>query len=712
MQLNSATLYILLIQLTFGFSFCTTRMENNNNTNTETALKDTIQHKFTNHLINETSPYLLQHAHNPVDWHAWNNETLEKAKRENKLLLISIGYSACHWCHVMEHESFEDEEVAKVMNENFISIKIDREERPDIDQVYMNAVHLMNQRGGWPLNCFALPDGKPFFGGTYFPKQQWLQILSKVSAEYAQNPDKVREYAERLTEGIRQSELISLNTAEPLFKMSELGVLVDTWSKQLDNKEGGGNRAPKFPIPNNYQFLLRYAHQTGNSELLRHVMLTLNKIAFGGIYDQIGGGFARYSTDAIWKVPHFEKMLYDNAQLVSLYSEAFQLAKDPLYKQVVYETLEFVERELMADIGAFYSALDADSDGEEGKFYVWGKEELKTELGNNYELFSDYFNVNQNGLWEGNYILLRRKSKEDIAKKHNISIEELDKKIVKSKKHLLKIREKRIRPGLDDKSLTSWNALMINGYVDAYSAFNEAKFLTTALKSANFLITTLRREDGGLLHSYKRGRTTINGYLEDYAFTIEAFLALYEVTFDEKWLHISRELMDYAIVHFLDKSSGMFYFTSDLDPPLVARKMEVNDNVIPASNSSIAKSLFILGHYFYDQKYNNMAIQMLNNVKQYMSSYPSGYSNWGMLMLHLTSEFYEVAVVGKNANEIRQELNASYIPNKLYIGAFKNSELPLLENKFVADKTMIYVCVNRACNLPVTDSKKALDQMR
>lgn len=710
-KLNTTALSIVLIQLILGLSFCAAP-DKQNSVDLQSTKMDTMAYKYTNSLINETSPYLLQHAHNPVNWHAWNQETLDKAQKENKILIISIGYSACHWCHVMEHESFEDEEVAKVMNDNFISIKIDREERPDIDQVYMNAVHLMNQRGGWPLNCFALPDGKPFFGGTYFPKEQWLQLLQKVADEYNQNPKKVIEFAEKLTQGIQGSELISLNKTKPEFKKKDLDMIVESWSKRFDNKEGGSNKAPKFPIPNNYQFLLRYAHFAGDMEVLDHVILTLNKMAFGGIYDHLGGGFARYSTDNSWKVPHFEKMLYDNAQLVSLYTEAYQKTKDPLYKEVVYETLEFIRREMTDKVGAFYSALDADSDGEEGKFYVWEKTELQELLGNDYDLFSDYYNINVIGLWEGKYILLRKKSRDEIAKNYMITVEELLERLGKAKNILMKVRDKRVRPGLDDKSLTSWNALMLKAYVDAYSIFKEEGFLKVALKNANFIETRQRRDDGGLFHSYKGGRTTINGYLEDYAFTCEAFIALYESTFDENWLRSAKELLDYSIVHFYDNASGMFFFTSTLDPALVARKMEVNDNVIPASNSSLAKSLFRLGHYYNDETYTNKAIQMLNNVKQYMITYPSGYSNWGMLFLDNVSEFFEVAIVGKDANKKRMELNDYYIPNKLYIGSNKESKLPLLQNKFIVGETMIYVCVNKACKMPVSEVAEAVKQLQ
>ncbi|MEM9022916.1 MAG: thioredoxin domain-containing protein, partial [Bacteroidota bacterium] len=463
---------------------------------------DTPTHAFTNRLVDETSPYLLQHAHNPVNWYPWGDEALDKAKAENKLLLISIGYSACHWCHVMEHESFEDTAVAAFMNEHFVCIKVDREERPDIDQIYMDAVQLLTQRGGWPLNCFALPDGKPFFGGTYFPKKQWLNVLDKVQEEYAQNPDKVTEYAERLTEGVQSTDLIAMNPEPPKFTWDGLQEAVRTWSENFDQEEGGPNRAPKFPLPNNYQFLLRYAHLTGDAALMDHVNLTLKKIAYGGIYDQVGGGFARYSTDELWKVPHFEKMLYDNGQLVSLYAEAYQATGDERYKRVVYETLAFVARELTADVGAFYSALDADSEGEEGKFYIWSKAELEELLGSDYALVADYYNINQKGFWEhGNYILLRDRDDAAIAAEHELTTEALTERIERAKATLLEARAKRVRPGLDDKSLTSWNAIMLKGYVDAYQVFREPRFLEAALRNARFLTEVQRREDGGLWHS-------------------------------------------------------------------------------------------------------------------------------------------------------------------------------------------------------------------
>lgn len=679
------------------------KLKNNTSTSVE----------YTNQLIGETSPYLLQHAHNPVNWYPWGNEALQKAKQENKLLLISIGYSACHWCHVMEHECFEDTVVAKIMNESFINIKVDREERPDIDQVYMTAVQLMTQSGGWPLNCIALPDGRPVYGGTYFPRKQWINVLVQISESYEKEPKKFEEYAERLTQGIQQSELIEKINSDTTFHWNTVVDFVNKWQAGFDFKEGGPNRAPKFPIPNNFDFLLQYGYLAQDKKILDYVELTLKKMAYGGIYDQVGGGFARYSTDAYWKVPHFEKMLYDNAQLVSLYSQAYKWNHNPLYKQVVFETLEWVEREMTSKEGFFYSALDADSEGEEGKFYVWEKEELKELLGADFELAQDYFNVNDKGYWENKqYILLRDDDNEQIAKKHKLSLEELLVKIEKIKKILLDVRDKRIHPGLDDKSLTSWNAMMIKAYLDAYGAFNEKKFLDAASNSMNVLLKSQKRKDGGLNHNYKNGVSNINAYLEDYCFVIDALIHLYQSTFDEKWLDETKSFAKYTIEHFFDERSGMFYFTSDLDDKLIARKMEINDNVIPASNSVMAKNLFLLGHLLDNKDYLEKSDQMLQNILSNMNSYPSGYSNWAQLLLCHVKPFYEIAISGKEANQKKDELNQNYLPNTILLGAIGESELPLLENKFVKDKTLIYVCVNKSCQLPVEKVEDARKQIQ
>ncbi|MBP6334935.1 MAG: thioredoxin domain-containing protein [Bacteroidia bacterium] len=667
-----------------------------------------------NHLIGETSPYLLQHALNPVEWYPWGDEAWERAKKENKLVLVSIGYSACHWCHVMEHESFEDDSIAKLMNENFICIKVDREERPDIDQIYMSAVQLMTGSGGWPLNCFTLPDGKPIYGGTYFPKANWSQVLLQLNKFYRENPDKAKEYAEELTKGIKSMEIIKVNSSPVNFNTALLNEMISKWKTQFDNLEGGPNRAPKFPLPNNYEFLLNYSALTRNKEVLSHVELTLQKMAFGGIYDQIGGGFSRYSVDSLWKAPHFEKMLYDNAQLVSLYSLAYKQNKNPLYKTIVFESLEFIKRELTSSEGGFYSAIDADSEGVEGKYYVWKKEELHQLLkdlhgGKGYPILTEYFNINSKGLWEEeNYILLRKKTDVEIATQFEITIEELNALVTEAKKILLSERDKRIRPGLDDKILTSWNALMIKAFCDAYCAFGEPVFLVSAKKNADLLLKSIRRTDGGLFHSYKNGKAQINGYLEDYSFTCEALLALYECSFEEKYLQEAKKLTEYAFEHFYDDSLGSFWFTSNLDPALIARKKEIQDNVIPASNSSMAKALFRLGIHFEENKYSETAERMLHNVSTEMTGYGSGFSNWALLYLNFTQEFREVVVVGPDTEQKRLTMQTKFLPNTVFAGSKKSSTLPLLAERFVDGKTLIYVCENKVCKLPVESSEAAL----
>ena len=667
-------------------------------------------YKHTNELVNESSPYLLQHAHNPVDWMPWGDAAFEKAEKEDKLVLISIGYSSCHWCHVMEHESFEDEEVAALMNDKFVCIKVDREERPDVDQVYMNAVQLMTGSGGWPLNCFTLPDGRPIYGGTYFEKNQWMQILQNLAYKYEKSPEEIRGFADNLTNGIQQSELITVPAEGITFSRDQLDLMMEEWKKSFDSKNGGNNRAPKFPIPNNYDFMMQYAFHYNDTAVFDHVDLTLRQMALGGIYDQIGGGFARYSTDMNWKVPHFEKMLYDNAQLVSLYSHAYQRTKNTLYKQVVYQTLEWVYREMMTANGSFYSALDADSEGEEGKFYVWDKEELKTELKGDYDFAKSYYTINVKGLWEGNQILLRTSTNEEFAQKMQMTEKDVESKVNKINQKLLKKRATRVRPGLDDKSLTSWNALMTIGFLDAYTAFNDNRFLKAAVFNAIWLEKNQLKEDGSLLHTYKNGASKINGFLDDYSFAIQAFTQLYEHTFDEHYLEVAQKMTTYTIEHFFDEKSGMFFYSSDLESQLVARKMEITDNVIPASNSSMAHALYDLGILLDERSYKEMAKQMLANVYEDIPTYGSAYSNWSILALNCINPYYEVAITGNQWKSKQTELNEYYIPNKLLMGAEKSSELSILEGKFM-DETTIFVCIEGACKMPTQTIKEARLQM-
>ena len=665
-------------------------------------------HKHTNLLIDETSPYLLQHAHNPVNWYPWGEAAFEKAKKEDKLVLISVGYSACHWCHVMEEESFEDSAVAAFMNENFICIKVDREERPDVDQIYMNAVQLMTGSGGWPLNCFALPDGRPVYGGTYYPKNNWMELLQNLSLTYAKDRGSFEKYAENLTAGIQQSELVSVAAENSAVDLSVLEAMVEKWQSSFDLKHGGPNRAPKFPIPNNYDFLMQYGYQNNDAELLGYVDLTLRQMALGGIYDQIGGGFARYATDEKWKVPHFEKMLYDNAQLLALYSQAYQRTKDPIYRDVVYQTVDWLTREMTTDEGAFWSALDADSEGEEGKYYVWSTDELKAVLNDSeYEFVKTYYNINSKGKWEGNYILLRD---ENSLKAIEFGVKETSaEKIESLNKKLLKVREGRVRPRTDDKILTSWNAMTISGLVDASAAFSEDRFKKLAIQNAEFLVEKQFKKDGGLWHTYKNGVSKIDGFLDDYAFTISAFVKLYELTFNEDWLEKAQKLTEYTITHFKDDKTGMFFYTSDASESLIARKMETNDNVIPASNSELANALFDLGTLLDSSSYRETAIQMLCNVQGNMTEYPSSNSNWAMLSMKIGLPYYEIAITGKGWEKLATELNQTYIPNKLLMGG-EEGKIPLLEGKFIGVAT-IFVCVEKSCKMPVEEVSEALKQM-
>ncbi|GAB4144743.1 MAG: thioredoxin domain-containing protein [Bacteroidia bacterium] len=665
--------------------------------------------RIPNLLINETSPYLLQHAYNPVQWYPWGEEALGKARAEQKLILVSVGYSACHWCHVMEHESFEDEKVARIMNDLFVCIKVDREERPDIDQVYMTAVQIMTGQGGWPLNCFTLPDGRPLYGGTYFPKQRWTEVLLNLADLWKNEPEKCMQYATELTSGVKAVEkLVPDENREPLSELVP-AMSWEHWETRVDSAEGGPNRAPKFPLPNNYLFLLRYFFHSGKESAWKHTETTLDKMADGGIYDQIGGGFARYSTDMMWKVPHFEKMLYDNAQLVSLYAEAFQFSKKQRYKDVVYQTLRFVEREMTAPEGCFYSALDADSEGEEGKFYVWQYDELKQILGDDFAITADYYNINSIGHWEhGNYILLKRECDEAVAAKHAVTVHELHARMERVNELLLSYRNKRIRPGLDDKTLTSWNALMIKGYADAFLVFHEPEFLHAALKAARFIRDVQMRADGGLWHSWKKGKSTINAFLEDYAFTIEAFIKLYEASDDEEWLQLAHQLTHYAIDHFTDEETGMFFFTSDEDPALIARKYELSDNVIPSSCSQMAVNLFHLGHYFGKTAWIERSAKMLRYVQKEMIGYGAGYSNWLMLQLKFTQPFRETVIVGKSVDKIKAQFREHYLPNQIFACSSKPSALPLLKDRYTDEKTLIYICENNTCGLPLEDAAEAI----
>ncbi len=668
------------------------------------------EHTFTNDLVYETSPYLLQHAHNPVDWKAWNEELFTKAKKENKLLLISIGYSSCHWCHVMEKETFEDTLVANLMNKHFISIKVDREERPDVDQVYQTAIQLIGQSGGWPLNVIALPNGKPLYLGTYLPKEQWNEVLSKVNKMYTNDPEKANEYANSLAQGINEVNVLTPSYEFENLTKENLSLAVEKWKEKWDLDLGGNQGNQKFITPNNLQFLLDYSVVAKDKATLKHVKNTLQKIANGGIYDHIGGGFYRYSTDSKWRIPHFEKMLYDNAQIISLYSNAYKVFKEPAFKDIVYETIRFLEREMKHSEGGYYATLNADSNGVEGEYYVWTLKELKLILGSDLKLFSSYYNVEPANAWEENkYVLFKDGLDTNFLKKHEVSVITLDSLKRRWSDKLLKARYKRVRPTIDDKIISSWNSLLIKGYTDAYAVFGDETFLERALSIYNF-IKAKSFKNGRLIHSYKKGSKRNEGFLEDYAFLIDASLNLYTVTLNEEFVDFSMELTDIVFKDFSDKESGMFTFNKDQS--LISKIIKTNDGDIPSPNSVMAHNLLKLGHIKYLPDYIKQSQAMTTTVLPYIKAYTDGYSNWASLLLNTTHPYFEIVVVGKNAKKTIKKLHSKHLPNTLIVGTTGDSEAPLFKDRFVEDATYIYVCQNSTCKLPVTTITEALEQLQ
>lgn len=667
-----------------------------------------------NQLINETSPYLLQHAHNPVDWYPWGEAALQKAKIENKPILVSIGYSACHWCHVMERESFENEQIAGLMNEHLVCIKVDREERPDVDAIYMESLQAMGVRGGWPLNVFLMPDAQPFYGGTYFPPQNWANLVVSIKRAFDENYDKLQESAEGFTQNMlfKESEKYGLQAEELTFTEEELVTIFNRIRVDFDYEKGGMNRAPKFPMPSIWKFLLRYYSVTKDERALQQLNLTLDRLALGGIYDILGGGWTRYSTDEDWKVPHFEKMLYDNGQLVSLYAEAYALTKDHLYKERVIQTINWLEREMTSEEGGFYSALDADSEGEEGKYYVWSKKEIDYLLAEQSREFSEVFRISEAGNWEhGNNILHLEERLWGIDNNKWDALFD----------QLLEHRNTRIRPGLDDKILCSWNGLMLKGLVDAYRYINEPEFLRMALRNAHFLkekmtanvLTEEGKEARGLWHNYKNGKATLIAYLEDYASVIDAYTALYQVTFDEQWIREAEMLADYTIANFYDVEDEFFYFTDSQGEELIARKKELFDNVIPASNSMMANNLYNLGLILDRQDFISIAKLMLSKMKKLVLTEVQWLTNWSTFATQFVKPTAEVAIVGNDVLNVRAVLDETYAPNKVYVGTTKTSEIPLLQNRTSKNgETMIYVCFDKTCQLPTSDITKALELMK
>ncbi len=662
------------------------------------------EQKYTNALIHESSPYLLQHAHNPVNWYPWGEEALELAKKEDKPILVSIGYAACHWCHVMERESFENEQLAQLMNENFICIKVDREERPDIDNIYMNALQLMGQHGGWPLNVFITPDQKPFYGGTYFHPNQWESVLIQIDKTYTEKRERIEEYANKLTNGLNdnQSFNISVDSNQTITK-SELDQAFKAIERRFDKQNGGMGNAPKFPMPSIYEYLLSYQHYEAESAKSQEILqTTLSKMATGGIYDQIGGGFCRYATDEKWLIPHFEKMLYDNGQLLSLYSHAYKNNPNDLYKTTIEETIAFCERELMGKHGNFFSSLDADSEGEEGKFYVWSYEELNNLLGADFDEFKHYYNVSEHGNWEGKIIFERNPKYLD---------QKFDAKKIKTWKDLiLKERSNRIRPGLDDKTLTSWNALMLSGLCDSYQALGNEQFKELAITNGNFIASKIMTSEGKLFRNFKNNRVTIDGFLEDYALVIDAFLDLYEITFDYQWIEKANLINNYCTKNFLDTQDQFYYFTDLNSKKLINRRKEVQDNVIPSPNSVMARNLFRLGTLLENQNYIDQAKTMGLKMKDVTLRQSSFMANWCQLLIELHESPFEIVITGSEdqQHDLRKELQRSNTRNSIYMTP--NTQLPLTQGKSSLDgKATVYVCQNKTCKIPVHSVEEALN---
>jgi len=682
-----------------------------------------------NRLINETSPYLLQHANNPVDWYPWGEEALERARSEDKPILLSIGYSACHWCHVMERESFEDEIIAGMMNENFVSIKVDREERPDLDQVYMQAVQMLTGSGGWPMTVFLTPEGKPFYGGTYFPPTDrqgmpgFPRLITSIAEAYKTNKGEVDRVTQQLTTQMTQSNQIPKGTS--ILTVDILHQAYSTLATNFDYQNGGFGNAPKFPQPMGPEFLLRYYHHGYNPRALELVEITLEKMAYGGIYDQIGGGFHRYSTDAYWLVPHFEKMLYDNALLARLYLHTHLITGKPLYRRIVEETLDYVLREMTDSSGGFYSAQDADSEGVEGKFFVWTPDEIRAVLGDaDSEVFSSYYGVTPNGNFEGENILNIRQDPEAFAEAHDLTQEQLDEIISRSSKALLDVREQRIHPMRDDKVLASWNGLMLRSFAEAAAALGRADYLEAAVKNAGFLVGTMKSQ-GRLLRTYRDGQAKLLGYLEDYSFVVDGLLALYEATFDIRWLDEAVTLADSMIELFWDEGIGGFYDTGSDHETLVVRPRDVFDNAQPCGGSVASDALLKLAVFTGNSDYNAKAAVPLRSLHQAMSQSPGGTGHWLNALDFYVSPPKEIAVIGPRNDPATQALLdtvfSRFLPNKVVMGTENplsaggiegTPDFPLLQDRImVGGLPSAYVCENYTCQLPVTDPDALAEQL-
>ncbi len=700
----------------------------------DTTTNSTSQHKYTNRLINETSPYLLQHAHNPVDWYPWGEEALQKARQENKPILLSVGYSACHWCHVMERESFENEDIAALMNQHFVSIKVDREERPDIDNIYMQAVQAMTQQGGWPMTVFLTPDGRPFYGGTYFPPRDrqygretmpgFPRILLTMADYYEHHREEVEEQANQVADFLKQRSSTPLRSKGGINPVGTMPLeMLSNASRELaaefDPVHGGFGNAPKFPNTMSLEFLLRTHQHRLHGEIgtkatrpeLEIVEVSLQHMANGGIYDQLGGGFHRYSVDAAWLVPHFEKMLYDNALLSRLYLHAYLVTGNPFYERIVRETLDYVVREMFSPVGGFYSTQDADSEGEEGKFYVWTPAEIEAALPHeDAALFMLYYDVTQSGNFEGKNILHVDQDAQTVADKAEVSLEALQASLKRSREILFRVREKRVKPGRDEKILTSWNGLMLRSFAEAARYLDRPDYLQVATQNAEFLLRELYR-DGRLLRTFKDGRSHLKGYLEDYTFLADGLLALYETSFDPRWFVEARRLMDEAIKLFADEQNGGFFDTGSDHEALVSRPKDIMDNATPAGNSVAVDVLLRLAAFTGEEEYRQRADDYLRPIADVMVQHPQAFGHVLGALDFAISQSKEIAITGDphqpDTRALLEVVNTRYLPNSvLACAAPTNLEaiqaIPLLADRPQKDdKATAFVCQNFACLAPV-----------
>ena len=663
-----------------------------------------------NNLINETSPYLLQHAQNPVQWHGWNEETLAKAKQENKPIFLSIGYSSCHWCHVMAHESFESEEIAKVMNENFINIKVDREERPDIDDIYQKVCQIATGQGGWPLSVFLTPDQKPFYVGTYFPildssgRPGFGSLLKQLSQTWKEKPKDIEMAAENFLQTLQKTETVKTHSKLEKSILDEAAINL---LQMGDQNFGGFGQAPKFPNAANISFMFRYSKLSGISKFNEFALKTLKRMAKGGIFDQIGGGFHRYSTDTMWLVPHFEKMLYDNALIPINYVEAYQITKDDFYLDVLRKTLDYVLREMTSKEGGFYSAQDADSEGEEGKFYVWKKSEIKEILGKDADTFCLFYDVTDGGNWEGKSILCNNVNLSSVAFQAGISEDQLRQNLDSNAKKLLDVRSKRIAPGLDDKVLTSWNALMITAFAKGYRVTNEKKYLDAAEKCIDFIENNLVK-DGKLLRTYKDGKAKLQGYLEDYSYFGVSLLDVFEINPELKFLERAQEIANYLVEHFWDSETNSFYMTADDHEKLIIRPKSNYDLSLPSGNSVAANLLLRLFHLTQDKKFLEISTKIMENQAQMAAENPFGFGHLLNTVFMYLQKPREITVLNSQNKEIVDSLTNRFMPESILV-TVKNenqlnnlSKLPFFEGKqFQNDKTTVFVCKDFTCSLPL-----------